>query len=180
MAPEVNERDHVANYQWETWTPGMKATLVFIKEQDSVLLIHKKTGLGKGKVNGPGGKREANESWSECARRELMEELKIEAGQLTWVAELNFLMSDCPDILCHVFTSTQYLGEPRETEEAKPFWVKQSQIPFDQMWPDDRYWLPQALNGERVHGKFSFDGEKLLSFEVSAHRCTHLEALPIN
>lgn len=155
--------------EWTHWTPSIKSTLVFIVQEEQVLLIHKKTGLGQGKVNGPGGKLEGNESWIDCARREVKEELNIEISELKWVAELCFMMSDYPDILCHVFLTDVYQGEAIETREARPFWCPINQIPYEQMWTDDQYWLPRALEGERVIGHFVFKGEDLLRYSVVSH-----------
>jgi len=41
---------------WENWKPVERATLMFVIRDEQVLLIHKKRGFGKGKINGPGGK----------------------------------------------------------------------------------------------------------------------------
>ena len=159
----------VHGFDWSTWTPGMQSTLIFVRQNDEVLLIRKKTGLGQGKVNAPGGKVESGESWETCARRELEEELEIRAGILMWVAELRFLMSDYPDILCQVFFTDTFYGEPIETREAAPFWSTLSEIPWTQMWEDDQYWLPRALIGERVRGSFSFEGDRMCSMHIE--RC---------
>ena len=51
----------VKDIDWSNWNPKIKATLMFIIKNNDVLLIHKKTGLGKGKINGPGGKIELND-----------------------------------------------------------------------------------------------------------------------
>ena len=45
----------VSDIDWDTWQPEEVATLMFIIQGDSVLLIRKKRGLGAGKINGPGG-----------------------------------------------------------------------------------------------------------------------------
>ena len=164
-----SEKNDVRQFDWSSWSPGVKSTLVFVKHNQNLLLIHKKTGLGQGKINGPGGKVEPNESWIECARREVYEELNIEVGSLHWSAELRFLMSDYPDILCHVFMTDTFSGEPSESREAKPFWCPISEIPYAQMWEDDQYWLPRALLGERVLGLFSFDKDQMLSLAVDRH-----------
>ena len=55
------------------WTPNMRANLVFLTRGEEVLLIHKKTGLGAGKINGPGGKLEPGESPLDAARREVLD-----------------------------------------------------------------------------------------------------------
>ncbi len=47
--------------------------------------------------------------------------------------------------------------EPQETEEMRPQWFSIDEIPFDEMWPDDRYWFPWFLKQQKFHGKFSFD-----------------------
>ena len=168
------------SFDWETWRPGVRSTLVFVIRGDEVLLIHKKTGLGQGKVNGPGGKVEEDEGWEECAIREVSEELEISVSALQWVAELSFLMSDYPDIMCQVFCTKHFEGEPKETREATPFWCPITEIPFEQMWTDDKYWLPRALNGERVSGRFVFEGETLLSHSTILHPEQSIDALPTN
>ena len=49
------------------WQANMIANLVFLTRGEEVLLIHKKTGLGAGKINGPGGKLEPGETALESA-----------------------------------------------------------------------------------------------------------------
>ena len=44
-----------------------------------------------------------------------------------------------------------------------PRWFKLNEIPYDQMWEDDKSWLPKVLKGERIEGDFLFDeNQKLL------------------
>ena len=59
------------------WQPDLIGTLVFVLHNDDVLLIHKKTGHGQGKISAPGGKLESGEGIAECAARELQEEVGI-------------------------------------------------------------------------------------------------------
>lgn len=151
---------------WEKWVPEMRATLMFIRVGDEVLLIEKKRGIGAGKVNGPGGKIDPGETPRQCAIRETQEELQVTATGVRKMGELFFSMSDIPDIHCHVFTADGYEGTPTETPEAIPLWTKVSEIPYHRMWDDDRYWLGQVLAGETFRGRFRFDGEKILWREV--------------
>ena len=46
----------IKDVDWESWEPEQVATLLFVIKDTEVLLIHKKRGLGAGKINGPGGK----------------------------------------------------------------------------------------------------------------------------
>ena len=67
----------VNDVNWENWDPVERATLMFVIQDGQILLIHKKRGFGKGKINGPGGKMEPGETPRECAIRETQEELCI-------------------------------------------------------------------------------------------------------
>ena len=133
-------------------------TLVFVIESNRVLLGYKKRGFGSGRFNGFGGKVEPNESLEAAALRELQEEAGIIADNLESVGTLEFSFVDNEDRLqVHLFVTTQFEGVPVETEEMRPEWFVFSDVPYEHMWPDDRYWLPQVLQGERCQGSFHFD-----------------------
>ncbi len=150
----------------EDWTPNMRANLVFLTRDGEVLLIHKKTGLGAGKINGPGGKIEPGESPLEAARREVREELQVEVGALRERGELHFDFVDGLRLHCVVFHGTEFEGVPTETREAKPEWFPLDSVPYERMWADDRHWLPQLLRGEKFRAWFRFDGETMLTRKV--------------
>ena len=63
----------LSDIDWSAWRARDPATLVFVFRGDEVLLINKKRGLGKGKVNGPGGKVDPGETALQAAIRELEE-----------------------------------------------------------------------------------------------------------
>lgn len=151
---------------WTTWLPQQRATLVFVIRGGQVLLIHKKRGLGAGKINGPGGRIDPGETSLQCAIREVQEELHITPLGVEARGILCFQFVDGLSIHCEVFTATDCMGEPQETEEARPCWTPLDQIPYEHMWADDRIWLPQLLAGQRFEGRFLFDGERLLAHEL--------------
>lgn len=151
---------------WTSWSPGIRATLMFVIRDGRILLIEKKRGLGAGKVNGPGGKIDPGETPLEAAVRETREELGILPLTPRKVGELWFAMSDVPHILCHVFRAEDFTGEPVETDEAVPLWTDLGAIPYDRMWEDDIHWLPLLIRGGTFHGRFSFEGETLLGREL--------------
>ena len=152
--------------EWERWTPRERATLLFVIRAGRILLIHKKRGLGAGKINGPGGRIDAGETPLECAIRETREELRVTPVDVRECGELRFHFADGWSIHGYVFTATDCEGEPQETEEARPFWAPLDRIPFDRMWADDRYWFPSMLAGRRFDGRFYFDGDELLGWEL--------------
>ena len=149
-----------------SWQAVHKATLIFVVQSGKVLLIRKKRGLGAGKINGPGGKLDAGETPQQCAHREVAEELCIDVDESTDVGRLRFQFIDGYSIDVQVFVATAFQGTPTETDEALPLWFKLSDIPYNEMWADDRIWLPRVLAGEGVDGRFIFDDDKLLKHEV--------------
>lgn len=151
---------------WSTWNPGIHATLMFIITDSRILLIEKKRGLGAGKVNGPGGKIDPGETPLQAVIRETEEELRITPHAPRKIGELRFMMSDCPDIFCHVYRAETYQGTPTETDEAVPLWTPVDQIPYDRMWEDDRHWLPHLLAGTTFDGRFVFERESMRWMEM--------------
>lgn len=55
----------------------------------------------------------------------------------------------------HVFETFDFSGDIAESDEMKPKWVLESNIPYDQMWPDDIYWLPLLLEGKSFLGRYN-------------------------
>lgn len=163
---ENNIITDVDQIDWKTWIPKERAVLCFVKDADKMMLIHKKTGLGKGKVNAPGGRIEPGETPEQAAVRETQEEVGLTPSQLTKAGELFFIFTDGYSLHGTVFFAAHYIGTPVETIEADPFWCKISEIPYENMWADDRLWLPLALQGKQFKGYFIFDDDEMLSKAV--------------
>ena len=119
----------------------------------------KKRGFGAGRWNGFGGKVEQGESIEEAAKREISEEAGIKVSVLEKFGELDFEFTGQEEILnVNIFKAEGFEGEPVEGEEMKPQWFASEEIPYNQMWPDDKYWLPLFLDGKKFEGKFVFEG----------------------
>lgn len=155
---------------WNDWSPGIHATLMFVVRDGQVLLIEKKRGLGAGKINGPGGKIDPGETPLQGAIRESQEELHITPHAPRHIGELWFWMSDCPHIRCHVFRADDFDGTPTETDEAVPLWTPVDEIPFHRMWEDDQHWMPLLLSETRFHARFVFEGEAMQWMDVQTCR----------
>jgi len=136
-------------------------TLCIVQQGDKVLLGMKKRGFGAGRWNGFGGKLNVDETVEQATRREMKEEAGIELTDLEKVGVIDFEFQGKPGILeVSIFRSTDFSGEPVESEEMKPQWFGLDQIPFAQMWPDDIHWFPLFLAGKKFTGRFLFgEGE---------------------
>ncbi len=168
----MDHRDHdhhdarFHQIDWANWQPLMRATLLFVMQDGRLLLIRKKRGLGAGKINAPGGRIDPGETPRQCAIREVQEELCITPLDVEERGTLRFQFVDGLALHVRVFTATAWEGEPQETEEATPLWTPIDQIPYDEMWADDRLWLPQMLAGRRFDGRFLFEQDRLLAHEL--------------
>lgn len=133
-------------------------TLCIVHKHPRVLLGMKKRGFGAGRWNGFGGKVVAGETIEEAAVREVKEEAGIDIGELNKRGVIEFEFQGNPETLeVHVFKADNFSGEPVETEEMKPQWFHVDEVPLNDMWPDDKYWLPLFLAGKRFKGNILFD-----------------------
>ncbi len=129
-------------------------------------MIHKKLGLGAGKINAPGGRIEPGETPLAAAIREVQEELCVTPLNVKPCGELSFQFTDGLSIHCRVFRATGQRGDPRETDEAVPLWTPVDAIPYDRMWADDRYWIPLMLDRIPFRGYFLFAGDHMLDHRI--------------
>lgn len=106
---------------------------------------------------------EPGETALEAAVRETEEEVGVTPLNLSQCGELHFQFVDGLALHCTVFQAEGCLGSPIETDEATPYWMKPSEIPYHDMWADDAHWMPGMLGGKTFKGFFHFDGERMLS-----------------
>ena len=140
--------------------PLKKLTLLFLRRDDEVLLAMKKRGFGQGKWNGVGGKVEADETIEAAMVRECQEEIGVTPTSYEKVADIRFdeYFKDVPTIMhVQVFIADVWDGEPTESEEMRPQWFAISAVPYDDMWSDDPYWLPEVLAGRKITAEFALD-----------------------
>lgn len=145
-------------------------TLVFIQNDSEILLGMKKRGFGCNKWNGFGGKVEPNETILNAAIRELNEEccILVKPKDLKNIAQLEFIFENDPIKMdVRVFTASKFEGTPQETEEMSPKWFKYDNVPYEDMWPDDKIWFPIMRSGKHFYGKFNFRGyDTIVNYEI--------------
>ena len=156
-----------AEIDWDIWEAKEICVITYLFDGDKVLLIDKKTGLGSGLVNAPGGHIEETETALEAAKREFSEETGLLVENLNLRGTLNFQFRDGLSERGYVYFADSYSGTMQETEEARPFWCPVKEIPYNKMWEDDQYWLPIALEGKRFTGSFIFDGQTMVDKQIT-------------
>ncbi len=158
--------ERYTDIDWSNWKATDIATLMFVFDNDQVLLIRKKRGLGAGKINGPGGRLEPGETIEQCAIRETEEELGVTAIDPDLVGRHKFQFADGYALEVYVYSTMRSTGTAIETEEAIPLWTPVDAIPYDEMWEDDRIWIPLMLRGTHFDGRYLFDKDSMLGYEL--------------
>jgi 8-oxo-dGTP diphosphatase/2-hydroxy-dATP diphosphatase len=132
-------------------------TLVFVRRGDEILLGMKKRGFGEGRWDGFGGKVEPGETLLEAAKRELLEESGLVASKLHEVAQTYFDYETIPDKIHNtVYLCDDFSGEPIETDEMRPRWFNINELPYDQMWTDEKFWVPSLFVGKQLEVTFHY------------------------
>lgn len=146
----------------------LSATLCYIIKNGKILLIRKKHGFGAGKLNAPGGKINDGESLEACVARELREEIGVTPHNPRLLAEIEFFNDNALQWHVYVFKSSDYSGLLKETAEAKPQWFALDEIPYDEMWADDKFWLPLFLQDKKLKARFYFDSnwQRMVRYEI--------------
>lgn len=147
-------------------------TLAFLLTEKQICLAVKKRGFGEGFYNGYGGKLEENESLTEAACREIYEEsgVRVSVEDLEKVATHSFIYLQEGELEVHVYLVRDWQGEPVETPEMRPQWFDFAKIPYEEMWADDRHWLPRVLAGEKISGQvwFGETGTDIVKMEFAS------------
>jgi len=139
------------------------ATLVEIINWDKLLLKRSTRGVSKSKWNGVGGKVENDETPEQSAIRETFEETGLMVDNLFYHGVLNFhnYGKDEVDFAVHLFSTRSFYGQlqQRSDDGGEIQWFPLDNLPMEEMWRDDQYWMPHLLKGEKFDGDFYFDEE---------------------
>ncbi len=139
----------------------IQLTLCLIYQHPKILLGLKKRGFGEGRWNGFGGKLNDGETIEDAAKREVEEEIRVSVKEMEKKGIITFEFQDSQETLeVHIFHISEFKGEPTESEEMKPQWFNVDEIPFEEMWSDDKHWVPLFLEGKKFKGTLLFDNEK--------------------
>lgn len=119
-----------------------------IRDGDSILLKKATRGMSEGKWVSPGGKVEYGETLVGAAQREVREETGLAVRDLAYVGYKVF-MQGVEEYEVNYFSTATFTGKLRSTAEGAVRWFHEGDIPYKEMWPEERFVLPLILRGER-------------------------------
>ncbi len=146
-------------------------TLCHIIDVDKLLLKRATRGISQGRWNAPGGNIEEGETAEECAIREVFEETGLKVSELFDHGNLNFYLDGKNElsVKAHLFSTTDFEGEAKSTEEGEVKWFDVDDVPLEEMWPDDEFWLSLMLAGRMFNADFymSAGNKRIVKYSVS-------------
>lgn len=126
-----------------------KAIIVFLRKNNTVLLLHSYVDQDRVSIfwQGVSGFIESGEDATTAALREIQEELSVSPDPTTLIWKHQF---EANDIAFDVFTLDRWHGIPEPYEDGIEDlrWFSIDTLPFSEMRPTDKDWLPGVL-GER-------------------------------
>ena len=138
----------------------LQTTLLILRKDNKILLARKKRGFGFGKWNGVGGKVEEKEIPEEAMIRETQEEISvtpIEYEKIGIIRFVEYIKEELTTNDMHLYIATKWQGVPKESEEMQPKWFSINNLPWEEMFSDDKYWLPLVLKGKKLDAFFEYD-----------------------
>ncbi len=137
---------------------GKVGTLIYVFDENKILLGSKKYGKAKGILNGYGGKVEvADSSLKDAALRELEEEtgLKVEKIKIHGVLNMQWGV-DARAKIC-IFRAYGLKNKPKESNEMTVNWFEINSVPKERMWKSDKYWFDLVLRNRKFIADLIFD-----------------------
>lgn len=109
---------------------------------------------------------DAGESIQEAAIRELEEECGLLATEVKKLGYMKYRIANIKEVMhCHIFETWSFEGVSSETEEMRPVWFLESEIPYSAMWPDDKWWFPYMLSSKSFTGRCEFADLDTIAFQ---------------
>lgn len=140
-------------------------TLCYIEKDGAWLMLHrtrKENDQSYDKWLGVGGKFEDGESPEECMLREVSEETGLKLTRYAFRGIVTFVSDRWETEYMHLFTATEYEGEPGECSEGVLEWVPKERVTDLKLWEGDKLFL-NRLNesGDFFSLKVVYEGEVL-------------------
>ncbi|MBR1758301.1 MAG: hypothetical protein IJ744_06185 [Lachnospiraceae bacterium] len=141
---------------WIGWEPEREFVIAFAAKQepkDYEVLVLDQVHMQKrpGKLSGAIGEIKASENRQAVAVRTIQKEfgLSCEAPECIpeCMGKLHFWMPDM-NIRFYVYIAREFSGEPKESTEKNPVWIRLKKMKYEQMSMDYPLWLPRMVRGQ--------------------------------
>lgn len=140
-------------------------TLCYIEKDGAYLMLHrtkKENDQSHDKWLGVGGKFEDGESPEECMLREVFEETGLTLTEYAFRGIVTFVSDRWETEYMHLFTASEYVGEPGACSEGVLEWVPKEKVMDLNLWEGDRLFFKRLNESRKFFSlKVVYEGERL-------------------
>ena len=143
----------------------LQTTLCYLEKDGCYLMLHrvkKKKDVNHDKWVGVGGKFEPGEDALACVLRETREETGYTLQTPAYRGIVDFYAPPWPSERMHLFTGTDFCGEPIDCDEGTLEWVPKADVLQLPIWQGDKLFF-KLLNDNApfFHLELYYDGDTL-------------------
>ena len=144
----------------------LQTTLCYLEKDGCYLMLHrikKKKDVNHDKWVGVGGKFEPGEDALACVLRETREETGFTLQNPAYRGIVDFYAPPWPSERMHLFTCTDFCGEPIDCNEGTLEWVPKADVLQLPIWQGDKIFLRLLDTKAPFFSlKLKYEGEKLV------------------
>jgi ADP-ribose pyrophosphatase YjhB (NUDIX family) len=153
-----------------------------IKSGGSLLLIKSADGMNKDKWNAPSGEIAQGEQRNKAAMRHVFQQTGIFVNKVMYHGTVRLFLNGANEAtyLLHIYSTKFFSGDVKPNVQGEVKWFNFADIPYYEMWADDKYWINLMLQGKEFNADFFFDekNEKILKYQINEKSKNIQKALP--
>ncbi|MDE1871321.1 MAG: NUDIX domain-containing protein [Candidatus Micrarchaeota archaeon] len=141
-----------------------------IKGGNNILLIKSDEGVSKGKWNAPNGEIAKGEAPVKSAMRHVFQQTGLYVSKANYHGTVRLFLNGKNEYSyrIHVFSTKLFSGDLKPNIKGEAKWFAVSEVPYYEMWADDKYWINLVLQGKEFDADFFFDetNEKIVKYQI--------------
>lgn len=141
-----------------------------IKGGNDILLIKSDEGISKDKWDAPNGEIAKGETPIKSAMRHVFQQTGLYVSKATHHGTIRLFLNGKNEYShrIHVFSTKLFSGDLKPNIKGEAKWFAAAEIPYYEMWADDKYWMGLVLQGKEFDADFFFDenNEKIIKYQI--------------
>ncbi len=163
--------------------PVKELAVCQVFKNGTLLLIKSTEGVNKDKWNAPGGEIVQGETPAKAAMKYLYQQTGLYSNKVTSHGTVRLALNGKTDFSyrLHVFSTKTATGDPKPNVEGELKWFNLTDIPYYEMWADDRYWLTLVMQGKQFEADFFLDekNEKVVKYQIKEKQQILTKIIPV-